>query len=135
MPVSLDYLPVAGDIEDIATNAPEAIMRVQKQIDNCYHVVRHRADFRGAGGRSAQAEGGWLHAVAGYAKAVHGFAPSRAVPRRKTGRSRRNSELRRACSSNTRTEPYQACTRHARCGCDVGVCMASRVRPRAKTPQ
>ena len=36
MPVSLDYLPVAGDIEDIATNAPEAIMRVQKQIDNCY---------------------------------------------------------------------------------------------------
>ncbi|MFM0742209.1 aromatic amino acid lyase [Paraburkholderia xenovorans] len=38
MPVSLDYLPVAGDIEDIATNAPQAIRHVQKQIDNSFQL-------------------------------------------------------------------------------------------------
>jgi histidine ammonia-lyase len=33
-PVSMDFLPVAGSIEDIATNAPRVIGRVQHQIDN-----------------------------------------------------------------------------------------------------
>jgi histidine ammonia-lyase len=37
-PISLNYLPVAGDIEDIATNAPEVLKRVRKQIDNLYHI-------------------------------------------------------------------------------------------------
>ncbi|WP_323121223.1 HAL/PAL/TAL family ammonia-lyase [Burkholderia alba] len=39
MPVSLDYLPVAGGIEDIATNAPEVVERVQQQIDNSYALL------------------------------------------------------------------------------------------------
>jgi len=39
MPVSMDYLPVAGDIEDIATNAPEVALRVQQQIDNSYQLL------------------------------------------------------------------------------------------------
>lgn len=38
-PVSLDYLPVAGGIEDIATNAPEVVQRVQKQIDASYTLL------------------------------------------------------------------------------------------------
>ncbi|HVE07879.1 MAG TPA: aromatic amino acid ammonia-lyase [Paraburkholderia sp.] len=38
MPVSMDYLPAAGDIEDIATNAPVVIQRVQKQIDNSFQL-------------------------------------------------------------------------------------------------
>ncbi len=37
-PVSLNYVPVAGDIEDIATNAPEVLNRVRTQIDNLYHI-------------------------------------------------------------------------------------------------
>ncbi|MEK2605707.1 HAL/PAL/TAL family ammonia-lyase [Burkholderia arboris] len=39
MPVSLDYLPVAGGIEDIATNAPDVVQRVQKQIDASYTLL------------------------------------------------------------------------------------------------
>jgi histidine ammonia-lyase len=39
MPVSMDYLPVAGDIEDIATNAPRVVERVQQQIDNSYTLL------------------------------------------------------------------------------------------------
>jgi histidine ammonia-lyase len=39
MPVSMDYLPVAGDIEDIATNAPSVVERVQQQIDNSYTLL------------------------------------------------------------------------------------------------
>ncbi|TCW16503.1 aromatic amino acid lyase [Raoultella sp. BIGb0138] len=39
MPVSLDYMPVAGDIEDIATNAPEVAQRLQRQIDNSYQLL------------------------------------------------------------------------------------------------
>lgn len=39
MPVSMDYMPVAGDIEDIATNAPEVALRVQQQIDNSYQLL------------------------------------------------------------------------------------------------
>ena len=39
MPVSLDYLPVAGGIEDIATNAAEVVQRVQKQIDASYTLL------------------------------------------------------------------------------------------------
>lgn len=39
MPVSLDYLPVAGEIEDIATNAPLVVERLQKQTDNSYDLL------------------------------------------------------------------------------------------------
>ncbi|MGY2237723.1 HAL/PAL/TAL family ammonia-lyase [Pseudomonas gingeri] len=39
MPVSLDYFPVAGDIEDIATNAPMVVERLQQQIDNSYQLL------------------------------------------------------------------------------------------------
>src|SRR5471032_693204 len=39
MPVSMDYMPVAGDIEDIATNAPEVAERLQQQIDNSYQLL------------------------------------------------------------------------------------------------
>ncbi|MFN1141933.1 histidine ammonia-lyase [Serratia quinivorans] len=39
MPVSLDYFPVAGDIEDIATNAPSVVERVQQQVDNAYQLL------------------------------------------------------------------------------------------------
>lgn len=39
MPVSMDYLPVAGDIEDIATNAPAVAERLQQQIDNSYMLL------------------------------------------------------------------------------------------------
>lgn len=38
-PVSLDYLPMAGNIEDVATNAPAAVQRVRKQIDNTYALL------------------------------------------------------------------------------------------------
>ncbi len=37
-PVSLNFSPVAGDIEDIATNAPEVLKRVRTQIENLYHI-------------------------------------------------------------------------------------------------
>ncbi|AUT75959.1 sugar transporter [Paraburkholderia hospita] len=39
MPVSLDYLPVAGDIEDIATNAPQVVRRVRTEIDNHFQLL------------------------------------------------------------------------------------------------
>ena len=39
LPVSMDYLPVAGGIEDIATNAPRVVERVQRQIDNSYALL------------------------------------------------------------------------------------------------
>jgi histidine ammonia-lyase len=39
VPVSMDFLPVAGGIEDIATNAPRVVERVQRQIDNCYLLL------------------------------------------------------------------------------------------------
>ena len=39
MPVSMDYLPVAGDIEDIATNAPRVGEPVQQQIDNSFTLL------------------------------------------------------------------------------------------------
>lgn len=39
LPVSLDYLPVAGNIEDVATNAPVAVLRVRKQIANSYALL------------------------------------------------------------------------------------------------
>ncbi|KAF1007190.1 MAG: Histidine ammonia-lyase [Pseudomonas fluorescens] len=39
MPVSLDYFPVAGDIEDIATNAPAVVERLQQQINNSYALL------------------------------------------------------------------------------------------------
>lgn len=37
-PVSLNFSPVAGDIEDIGTNAPEVLKRVRTQIENLYHI-------------------------------------------------------------------------------------------------
>ncbi|KQP35784.1 histidine ammonia-lyase [Pseudorhodoferax sp. Leaf274] len=39
LPVSLDYLPVAGGVEDIATNAPRVVERVQRQIDNSFALL------------------------------------------------------------------------------------------------
>jgi histidine ammonia-lyase len=39
MPVSLDYLPAAGGLEDVATNAPEVSQRVQRQIDASYSLL------------------------------------------------------------------------------------------------
>jgi histidine ammonia-lyase len=39
MPVSMDYLPVAGGIEDIATNAPQVMLRVRAQIDNYFQLL------------------------------------------------------------------------------------------------
>lgn len=39
MPVSLDYLPVAGGIEDIATGAPVVARRLQQQLDNSYQLL------------------------------------------------------------------------------------------------
>jgi histidine ammonia-lyase len=39
MPVSLEYLPVAGDIEDIATNAPQVVRRVRTEIDNQFQLL------------------------------------------------------------------------------------------------
>ncbi|WP_169784949.1 HAL/PAL/TAL family ammonia-lyase [Campylobacter curvus] len=38
-PASLDYVPVAGNIEDVATNAPFVMQKLQKQIDNYYHIL------------------------------------------------------------------------------------------------
>ncbi|CAG9242801.1 HAL/PAL/TAL family ammonia-lyase [Paraburkholderia caribensis] len=37
-PVSMNYFPAAGDIEDIATNAPQVIRRVQTEIDNSFDL-------------------------------------------------------------------------------------------------
>ena len=38
-PASLDYVPVAGNIEDVATNAPFVMQKLQKQIDNYYYIL------------------------------------------------------------------------------------------------
>ncbi|MBR8465064.1 aromatic amino acid lyase [Campylobacter sp. faydin G-140] len=38
-PASLDYTPVAGEIEDVATNAPFVIQKFQKQIENFYYIL------------------------------------------------------------------------------------------------
>ena len=36
---SLDYTPVAGEIEDVATNAPYVVQKFQKQLDNYYQIL------------------------------------------------------------------------------------------------
>lgn len=38
-PASLDYVPVAGNIEDVATNAPFVMQKFQKQIENFYYIL------------------------------------------------------------------------------------------------
>lgn len=38
-PVSLNYLPVAGNIEDIATNAPFVVQKFITQLDNFYQIL------------------------------------------------------------------------------------------------
>ena len=38
-PVSVDFLPVAGQVEDVATNAPLVAQRLQKQIDNSFWIL------------------------------------------------------------------------------------------------
>ncbi|WP_332444431.1 aromatic amino acid ammonia-lyase [Wolinella succinogenes] len=38
-PVSLNHVPVAGNIEDVATNAPLAVSRVRMQIENLYAIL------------------------------------------------------------------------------------------------
>ncbi len=54
-PVSTEFLPIAGQVEDIATNASQVVKRLQKQIDNSYLLLGielvHAAqavDLRGA---------------------------------------------------------------------------------------
>lgn len=39
VPVSTEFLPVAGQVEDVATNAPLVVERVQKQIDNTFALL------------------------------------------------------------------------------------------------
>lgn len=39
MPVSMDYFAIAGNIEDMATNAPRVVRRFRKQIDNLYYIL------------------------------------------------------------------------------------------------
>ena len=39
MPASMDYLPVAGGIEDVATNAPLVVERLRQQIDYGYQLL------------------------------------------------------------------------------------------------
>jgi histidine ammonia-lyase len=38
-PVSMEFLPVAGQVEDVATNAPLVVQRLQKQIDNSFMLL------------------------------------------------------------------------------------------------
>jgi len=38
-PVSVDYFAIAGNIEDVATNAPRVMRRVRKMIDNLYYII------------------------------------------------------------------------------------------------
>ncbi len=38
-PVSFNFLPVAGNIEDVASNAPEVLIRVRQQIANLYGIL------------------------------------------------------------------------------------------------
>ena len=38
-PASLAYIPVAGNIEDIATNAPQVVKKVQTQLDNQFDIL------------------------------------------------------------------------------------------------
>lgn len=38
-PVSLNYVPVAGNIEDVATNAPLAASKLSLAVDNLYYIV------------------------------------------------------------------------------------------------
>ncbi|WP_255631526.1 aromatic amino acid lyase [Caballeronia sp. dw_19] len=39
MPVSVDYLPVAGDIEDMVANASRVVERVRQQIGNRFTLL------------------------------------------------------------------------------------------------
>ena len=38
-PVSTEFLPVAGQVEDVGTNAPMVVERLQKQIDNSFILL------------------------------------------------------------------------------------------------
>ena len=38
-PTSTEFLPVAGQVEDVATNAPMVVERLQKQIDNSFSLL------------------------------------------------------------------------------------------------
>ena len=38
-PASLDYVPVAGNIEDVGTNAPFVMQKFSKQIENFYSIL------------------------------------------------------------------------------------------------
>ena len=38
-PASLAYIPVAGNIEDVATNAPQVVKKFQTQLDNQYDIL------------------------------------------------------------------------------------------------
>ncbi|NEO99635.1 MAG: aromatic amino acid lyase [Symploca sp. SIO2E9] len=39
MPVSIDYFAIAGNIEDMSTNAPRVVRRFRQQIDNLYYIL------------------------------------------------------------------------------------------------
>ena len=39
LPVSLNWFPIDGDIDDVATNAPDVLVRVRKQIENLYGIL------------------------------------------------------------------------------------------------
>ncbi|CAN7582132.1 aromatic amino acid ammonia-lyase [Caballeronia sp. LjRoot31] len=67
MPVSVDYLPVAGDIEDMAANASRVVERVRQQIDNRFTLL----DIGGPGHRFAPPAATGLHAVAGHRGPLH----------------------------------------------------------------
>lgn len=38
-PVSTEFLPVAGQVEDVATNAPLVVQRLHKQVDNSFWLL------------------------------------------------------------------------------------------------
>ena len=38
-PASMEFLPVAGQVEDVATNAPMVVQHLQKQIDNSFSLL------------------------------------------------------------------------------------------------
>ncbi len=39
LPVSMDLMSIAGNIEDLSTNAPRVIRRVRKSTDNLYYIL------------------------------------------------------------------------------------------------
>ena len=38
-PVSIDFLPLAGNLEDHGTNAPYVVTRIAEMVDNLYYIL------------------------------------------------------------------------------------------------